>query len=101
MSDDDVRKLVVSIREAEKEWEEDGSHAGWYGYFTPEMALGAAEALENVAEWATTEPTPDPSVTNPAMIGHFAGFQKAREAVRGILGIDEDEFLDSLEGRPE
>ncbi len=80
-------------------WTVLGAACGWaLVTVTWEMARRRyGRTLEAVREWATTYPDSDPTITNPAMIGHFAGYQKARETVRGILGIDEEEFMDLIE----
>lgn len=61
------------------------------------VAEEALEVLSEVLKWATTCPPPDPAITNVAMIGHFAGFQRAREVVRGLLGIEEEQFWETVE----
>lgn len=53
----------------------------------------AADLLEAVRNWSVEEPDPDPKVDNPAMIGHFAGFQKARRVVQDLLGIGDPDVI--------
>lgn len=54
-----------------------------------DVCRDAADVLQRVWEWATTYPDSDPKVTEPAQIGHFAGYQKGRETVRELLGLEE------------
>ena len=50
MSDEEARKLLAEVREAEKEWRSanggGGAYNTFYAYFTVEHVLGLAAALE-------------------------------------------------------
>lgn len=59
----------------------------------PDVILELVDALEAVRDWSLEEPDPDPKVDNPAMIGHFAGFQKARRVVQDLLGIGDPDVI--------